>query len=158
MSFLTTPLLKATCLLILVALLAWGIDSFLQHQQQIGYDRRTQEYTVEENKALQAALAETVHLQSLIQKAQDEAKKREEVNRVLSARNASLLGKLRNADARINELVSGASLEASRNAVRAYAGLFAECRDDFEAMGRAAAGHYSDVKTLEASWPEQSKP
>ena len=140
--------------LLLLAFLVWGIDRFLAHQQKIGYDRRTAEYTLEENKALQAALSETLRLQTLIKKANDEAKQREEANRVLSVRNAGLLSKLRNADARINELVSGASLEASRNAVRAYAGLFADCRTGFEEMGRATAGHYVDVKKLEASWPK----
>lgn len=158
MTFLASPIFKIISFLVLAALVSWSVDQLLKHQQQLGYEQRTQEYRVEENKALQAALAETYRLNSLIQKANDEAKKREEANRVLSVRNNTLLGKLRNADTRINELVSSASLEASRNAVRAYAGLFAECRDDFEAMGRAAAGHYSDVKTLEASWPEQSKP
>ena len=130
-----------------------GYSWFVNHQQKIGYDQRTAEYVLQENQDLKAALAETARLNHIIEKAQDEAKQREETNRVLSLRNASLLGKLRNADARINELVSSASADALRDATRAYAGLFAECRTDFEALGRSAAGHLNDVRTLQASWP-----
>lgn len=141
-----------TVTLISIGLVA-GYSWFVNHQRQIGYDQRTAEYTVQENKDLRAALAETIRLNNIIKEANDEAKKREEANRVLSLRNASLLGKLRNTDARINELVSSATDDALRNATRSFTGLFADCRADFEAMGRAAAGHRSDVIKLQASWP-----
>ena len=130
-----------------------GYSWFVKHQRQIGYDRRTAEYTVQENKDLKAALAETIRLNNVIKEAENEAKKRDEANRVLSVRNASLLGKLRDTDARINELVSSATDDALRNATQSFTGLFADCRAGFETMGRAAAGHRSDVIKYQASWP-----
>jgi hypothetical protein len=35
--------------------------------------------------------------------------------------------------------------------------LFAECRAGYEAMGRAAQGHATDVKALMESWPQCQK-
>ena len=130
-----------------------GYSWFVHHHQKIGYDLRTAEYVLQENKDLKAAMAETIRLNQVIKEAQDEAKKRDEANQVLSLRNASLLGKLRNTDSRINELVSSATDDALRNATRSFTGLFADCRANFETMGRAASGHLNDVRTLEASWP-----
>lgn len=139
-------------ILISIGLVA-GYSWFVRHHQKIGYDLRTAEYVLQENKDLKAAMEETIRLNQVIQKAQDEAKKREEINRTLSLRNATLLGKLRDTDARINALVSSATDDALRNATRSFTGLFADCRADFETMGRAAAGHYIDVGKLRASWP-----
>lgn len=128
-------------------------NQYLDSVEQRGYDRRTAEYIQQENKDLKAALEETARLNHVIEKAENEAKQREETNRVLSARNASLLGKLRDTDASIDKLVSSATADALRDATRAFSSLFGDCRKDFDAMGRAAAGHLSDVKKLEASWP-----
>lgn len=153
MSFFTPFVLKVIAIGLLIAALVYGYNVFVDAQQQIGYDRRTGEYTKQENKDLKAALLETDRLNGIIKEAQSEAKKREEANQALSARNASLLGKLRDTDAHIDTLVSSATTEALRKATRAFSSLFGDCRTDFEAMGRAAAGHQSDVRQLEDSWP-----
>lgn len=157
MSFFTPFVLKVIAIGLLIAGLIYGYNVFVHTQQQIGYDRRSGEYTKQENKELKAALLETDRLNSIIKEAQSEAKKREEANRVLSVRNAGLLSKLRDTDASINTLVSSASAEALRNATRAFNSLFGECREDFEAMGRAAAGHLIDVKKLDGSWPVKAQ-
>ena len=139
-----------------VLALIW-FNQYLASVEQRGYDRRTGEYTKQENQDLKAALLETDRLNGIIKEAINEATKRNEANRVLSARNASLLGKLRDTDANINTLVSSASAEALRNATRAFSSLFGDCRADFDAMGRAAAGHLVDVKKLEDSWPVKAQ-
>ena len=126
---------------------------YLNSVEQRGYDRRSGEYVTQENKDLKAALLETDRLNNVIKEAQSAAKEREERIRSLSARNAGLLSKLRDTDARIDKLVSSATADALRNATRAFSSLFGDCREDFAAMGRAAAGHQSDVRKLEQSWP-----
>ena len=52
-----------------------GYSWFVNHHQKIGYDLRTAEYVLQENKDLKAAMEETIRLNQVIQKAQDEAKK-----------------------------------------------------------------------------------
>ena len=145
--------IKIGLALALIAALFFGVNLYNGHQQGIGYDRAMGEVREKENADLKAALLETERLNGVIKEAQNAAKLREEANRQLSARNASLLGRLRDTDARIDALVSSATADALRNATRACTGLFADCRADFEAMGRAAAGHRSDVKKLGDAWP-----
>lgn len=135
-----------------VLVIIW-FNQYLSSVEQRGYDRRTGEYVKQENKDLKAALLETDRLNDVIKEAQNAAKEREERIRALSARNAGLLSKLRDTDASIDKLVSSATADALRDATRAFSSLFGDCRKDFDAMGRAAAGHLSDVKKLEASWP-----
>lgn len=147
--------IKGAAGLLLLSLLAWGVNTFLNYEQGIGYDRRTAEYLVQENKDLKAAKDETIRLNSVILEAQNEAKKREDANRQLSARIGVLNGRLRDTTGNINRLVSSATENALRNATRTYGTLFGECREAYDAMGQAAAGHLSDVEKLEASWPIQ---
>ena len=137
----------------LVVALFFGVNRYNGHQQGIGYDRAMDDVRKQENADLKAALRETERLNKIITEAQDAAKRREAANRQLSVRNAALLERLRDTDARIDALVSSATADALRNATRAYAGLFADCRADFEGMGRAAAGHRSDVEKLGDAWP-----
>lgn len=145
---------KGVGALIIAGVLCGLFYLFVDYQQQVGYDRRTGEYLVQENKDLKAAQAETVRLNALVKEAQHAAKEREKINRDLSARNSVLLGKLRNTDADIDRLVSNATADALAYATRAFSGLFAECRGAYDEMGRAAAGHYSDVKKVEQGWPQ----
>ena len=149
--------LKPLLILIAVAAILFGINMFLDYEQGIGYDRRTAEYVVQENQDLKNALAETIRLNKVIEEASDAAKIREAEMAKLAASNATLLGKLRDTDSRINALVSNATAEALRNATRAYGRLFDECRAAFEEMGRAASGHRSDVKKLSDSWITKEK-
>ena len=146
--------LKGIIIACLIGIVTWGVNAFLSYEQGIGYNKRTAEYIEQENKDLKAALLETERLNKLIQEATNARKKLEEANRIMSLRNNTLLNKLRDTDARINSLLSGASTEALQSAIRAYRELFAECREAYAEMGRAAAGHLADVKQLEAAWSE----
>ena len=151
--FSTSTLIRIGVVLLITVGVCWAVNTFLDYEQKIGYDRRTAEYTEQENKDLKAAIIETGRLQGIVKEAQDARKKQEAIQRQLSERNAVLTGRLRDSDARINSLLSSASTEALTYAVRAYAGLFADCRGAYEEMGRAATGHRNDVKTLDTSWP-----
>lgn len=148
----TTWWIKLALAAAAVAAILFGISMFLDYEQGIGYDRRTAEYTAQENKDLKAAVAETIRLNNVIKEASDAAKIREAEYAKLAATNAALLGKLRTTTANIDALVSSATAAALRDATRAYGRLFTECRAAFEEMGRAATGHRSDVKKLTDSW------
>lgn len=143
---------KALAILAIVAGIIFGVNMFLDYEQGIGYDRRTAEYTVQENADLKKALEETARLNKVIKEADDAAKIREAQITKLAAANTALLGKLRNTTANIDALVPSATADALRGATRAYGGLFTDCRAAFEGMGRAASGHRSDVKKLSESW------
>lgn len=149
--------LKPLLIVVAIAAILFGINMFLDYEQGIGYDRRTAEYTAQENKDLQAALKETDRLNNVIKEADHAAKLREAEYAKLAATNAALLGKLRTTTANIDALVSSATSNALRDATRAYGRLFTDCRAAFEEMGRAASGHRSDVKKLSDSWITKEK-
>ena len=125
------------------------MNAFLSYEQQIGYDRRTAEYTQQENADLKAAMQETIRLNKIVEAAQNEAKERDKQMSEANARIASLSGKLRNTQRSIDTLVSNATTDALRKATTTFNALFEDCRGAYEEMGRAAAGHSSDVVTLE---------
>lgn len=135
--------------LALVALIGFGVNWFLNYEQQIGYDRRTAEYVVQENADLKAAMQETIRLNKIVETAQNEAKERDKQMAESSSRIATLSSQLRNSQRSIDTLVSTATTDALRKAATAFNALFEDCRGAYEAMGRAAAGHSSDVVTLE---------
>ena len=145
---------KALIAAALVAVVVVGVNRYNAHQQNIGYQRAVSEYKAEEAKALKAALDETARLNDKVTEAQNNASKREKENQNLSVRIAALDDRLRQRDAVFIGKLSSATSEAVRNAASAYAALFAECRGRYAEMGRAAAGHFSDVVKLEEDWPK----
>ena len=154
MNPLVSGALKVLAVLAVVAALAWAWTSFIDHQQDIGYQRAVAEYKAEEVKALKAALEETARFKDKATEAQNNASKREQENQILSGRIVVLNDRLRQRDAVFSVQLSGATAEAVRNAASAYQALFAECRGLYAEMGSAAAGHFSDVVKLEEAWPK----
>lgn len=154
MNPLSSIALKAIAAAVMVAALLWAYNSFVEHQQDIGYQRAVAEYKAEEAKALKAALEETARLKDKVTEAQNNANKREQENQILSGRIVTLNNRLRQRDAVFSGQLSSASADAVKNAAGAYAALFAECRGNYAEMGSAAAGHFSDVVKLEESWPK----
>jgi hypothetical protein len=153
MTFLSNTEIKVIGILILVALCIFSLDRFIETPRKIGYDRRTADYFTEENKVLQKVVQENIRITSLLQKAQNDAQQREKENHTLALRNASLLNQLRDSTSRIDQRVPDASIDALRVATTTLNRLFTECREEYAAMGQAASGHSSDVRTLSEAWP-----
>ena len=123
-------------------------------RQQIGYNRAMSEVTQKENESLKFALAEIIRLNNQVTEAQNAARERELEAQKYRDRIVVLDSKLRNTKHTIDLSLANATTDALRSATSAYNSLFAECRGKYEEMGRAAAGHSSDVITLEQAWPK----
>ena len=149
--------IKALIIAAIVAASVIAYNAFTKHHQEIGYQRAVAEFREQENKDLKAAMAETIRLNGKIQEAEDAAKLREAERNTLNARIDSLNGQLRDTKSSINRLVSSASADALRKATATFNELFAECRDAYAEMGRAAEGHSSDVRTLTDAWPRSGQ-
>jgi uncharacterized iron-regulated membrane protein len=147
--------LKAVMIAMVVAALFFAVNWYNTYQQTIGYDRAMGEVAKRDNVELNKQLNEVARLNDVILEAQNAAKKREEANRALAMRNAELLGSMRDTDAAISAAIGSATSAALADATRAFSALFGECRNDFETMGRAAAGHLVDVKKLSEAWPRK---
>ena len=144
--------LKLIIVAILIAALGFAINRLDASRQQIGYDRAMSEVTARENESLKFLLAETERLNNQLAEAQRNAKEREAANQVLANRIDALSGKLRNNQRSIELSAATATIDALRKAVTTLNSLFGECRERYEQMGRYAAGHSSDVITLEEAW------
>ena len=138
----------------LMVAVGFAINRLDASRQQIGYDRAMSEVTVRENESLRFLLAETERLNNQLAEAQLNAKEREVANQVLADRINALSGKLRNTQRSVELSAATATVDALRKAVAALNALFGECRERYDQMGRNAAGHSSDVVTLEQAWPK----
>jgi chromosome segregation ATPase len=145
--------LRIVAVVVLVAAAVWGYSAFVNHQRAIGYQQAIADVQKQENADLKAALKETIRLNGLITEANNAANERELERQRLTARIATLNGRLRDTEASIDRLVASASADALRQATAAFNTLFGECRGAYEAMGQAAQGHSDDVRTLTAAWP-----
>lgn len=146
--------LKAIIIAAVLAAIGYGLHLVDQSRQQIGYDRAMSEVTQKENESLKLALSEITRLNNQVTEAQNAAKERELEAQKYRDRIVVLDSKLRNSQRSIDMSLADATTEALRSATSAFNSLFAECRGKYEEMGRAAAGHSSDVITLEQAWPK----
>ena len=147
-------LIKLGIGLAVLTVLGFAVNWLDNSRQQIGYDRAMAEVTKRENESLKFALAEMERLNNQVAEAQKHAKEREAENQALTDRIGDLSGKLRNTQRSINTLVSTATADALSKATSAFNALFGECRERYDQMGRNAAGHSSDIITLEEAWPK----
>lgn len=146
--------LKAIIIAAVLAAIGYGLHLVDQSRQQIGYDRAMSEVTQKENESLKLALSEITRLNNQVTEAQNAAKERELEAQKYRDRIVVLDNKLRNTKHTIDLSLANATTDALRSATSAFNSLFAECRGKYEEMGRAAAGHSSDVITLEQAWPK----
>lgn len=146
--------IKAIIIAVVVAGIGLAMNRLDASRQQIGYDRAMAEVTAKENESLKFLLAETERLNDQVAEAQRNAKEREAANQVLTDRVNALSSKLRNTQRSIDLSIATATADALRKATSAFNTLFGECRERYEQMGRNAAGHSSDVVTLEQAWPK----
>jgi len=146
--------IKVIIIAVAIAAIGYAVRLLDSSRQQIGYDRAMAEVTVKENESLKLVLAEIVRLNNQVTEARNAAKERELEAQKYRDRIVILDGKLRNAQHSIDLSIASATADALRSATTAFNALFAECRGKYEAMGRAAYGHSSDVITLEQGWPK----
>ena len=137
-----------------LAAVGYGVHLLDSSRQQIGYNRAMSEVTQKENESLKFALAEIIRLNNQVTEAQNAARERELEAQKYRDRIVVLDNKLRNTKHTIDLSLANATTDALRSATSAFNSLFAECRGKYEEMGRAAAGHSSDVITLEQAWPK----
>lgn len=145
---------KAIAVALLVAGLIFGFNVFVEHQRDIGYQKRASEDAVQLNADLQAARERTERLFRIHDKALAEGAQREQAikNQLSSARAVS--NSLRDD---IAFYVSRLS-EYSDATARAYADaglrLLGACQERYLEVAAGAKGHLNDWRTLSEAWPK----
>lgn len=145
---------KAIAVALLVAGLIFGYNLFVDHQRDIGYQKRVAEDAVQLNADLQAAREQTERMFRIHDKALAEGAQREQALKTqLSGARAVSVG-LRDDLAEYRRRLS----EYSDATARAYADtglrLLGECQERYRDMATVAQGHYNDWRTLSEAWPQ----
>lgn len=143
---------KAIAVALLVAGLIFGFNVFVDHQRNIGYQKRVAEDAVQLNADLQAAREQTERLFRIHDKALAEGAQREQALKTqLSGARAVSVG-LRDD---IAFYVSRLS-EYSDATARAYADaglrLLGACQERYIEVAAGAKGHLNDYRTLSEAW------
>ena len=134
--------------------LIYGAHRFLEHEQDIGYQKAVAEYTAKALVAEQAARAKEILLTQQLQEAQNAAIQREQVIRNTSAAAAAASTSLHDTLATISHGVSSQSTDALSKSVIALTGVLDQCQREYRSVAESADRHASDVKTLTDAWPK----
>lgn len=143
---------KAIAVALLVAGLIFGFNVFVDHQRDIGYQKRVAEDAVQLNAGLQAAREQTERMFRIHDKAIAEGAQREQALKTqLSGARAVSVG-LRDDLAEYRRRLS----EYSDATARAYADaglrLLGACQERYIEVAAGAKGHLNDWRTLSEAW------
>ena len=146
--------IKALAVVLLVAGLIFGFNIFVDHQRDIGYQKRVAEDAVQLNADLQAARANTERLWRVADKAIAEGAQREQALKTQLSSARAVSNGLRDD---IAFYVSRLS-ESSCTTARAYADtglrLLGACQERYIEVAAGAKGHLNDWRTLSEAWPK----
>jgi hypothetical protein len=138
----------------LIAGLVYGAHLFLQHEQQIGYDKRVAEDTARDNLALKAAAEKTALLTKQLKDAQDAAQTRETTIKAVAAAATASSNSLRDALDNIKRNVPSATLDALRQSTLTLGAVFGECQDRRRELAETTERINSEKRTLIEAWPK----
>lgn len=145
---------KAIAVALLVAGLIFGYNLFVDHQRDIGYQKRVAEDAVQLSADLQAAREQTERLFRIHDKALAEGAQREQALKTQLSGARAVSNSLRDD---IAFYVSRLS-EYSDATARAYADaglrLLGACQERYLEVAAGAKGHLNDWRTLSEAWPK----
>ena len=153
MNPLTSIALKALTAAVVVVVLLWAYNEFIEYQQNIGYQRAVAEYNQDMIDAMDAADQRERELTQKVKEAQDEGLKREETIKTLAAAVGRSSAGLRDTTSTIRLGLPGLAVDAARQTADTALALFGECQERYGRLAEKADGHVNDVQTLEAAWP-----
>ena len=145
--------LKFFAAAVIVAALLLAFNAFIDHQQNIGYQKAVAEYNEKLIDAKNAADQRERDLKNQVKEAQDAGLKREETIKTLAVAVGRTSAGLHDTTANIRLGLPGLALDAARQTADTALALFGECQERYGRLAEKADGHVNDVQTLEAAWP-----
>lgn len=140
---------SALAAIILISFNIW--ESMIESR---GYDRAKSEYTQKALIATQAARARETELQTQLQVAQNEARKREADLAIAADSARAERDGLRDELASISDRLSRASADSLRQYARTANAILQECTDRYSELAAKADRHASDTLMLKEAWPK----
>ena len=147
-------LIKALAIAMLVAGPIFGFNVFVDHQRDIGYQKRVAEDAVQLNADLQAAREQTERMFRIHDKAIAEGAQREQALETQLSSARAVSNSLRDDLAEYRRRLS----EYSDATARAYADtglrLLGACQERYLEVAAGAKGYLNDYRTLSEAWPK----
>ena len=147
-------IIELVAFLALASGICFGVHRFLEHEQNIGYQKAVAEYTAKALVAEQAARAKETLLTQQLNEAQNAAIQREKVIRDTSAAAAAASVSLHDTLTAVRGGVPSQSSDALSRSVVALTGVLDNCQREYRTVAEVADRHASDVKTLTDAWPK----
>ena len=145
--------LKALAVALLVAALIFGFNVFVEHQRDIGYQKRVAEDAVQLNADLQAARDQTERMFRVHDKAIAEGAQREQALKTQLSSARAVSNSLRDDIAfyvsRLSEYSDATASAYDDAGLR----LLGACQERYIEVAAGAQGHYNDYRTLIEAWP-----
>jgi len=152
-----TPYKTMIEIAVFVAALAFvsiEIHRFMDHQQDIGYQRAVAEFDAKQKIADKAAADRTELLRQQLEAAQNAASDREKNLQAILDTSGAMSNSLRDALANIRSGVPSATIDTLRRSTDTLATVLTDCQSGYRDMAAKADRHASDVKTLMDAWPK----
>ena len=148
-----TKVIEFLVVIAAIAAVIFGVQRFLAHEQDIGYQRAVAEYAVKEKAAKEQALEKERFLRQQVSEAEANAQKRYEEKRAVIADAAAATRSLRDTIADQRSKLATVAADACRQTASAALTVLAECASAYGDMAEKADGHADDVRTLSEAWP-----
>lgn len=151
----TLPIwVKVAACAALAAILLISFNIWESMIESRGYDRAKSEYTQKALIATQAARARETELQTQLQVAQNEARKREADLAIAADSARAERDGLRDELTSISDRLSRASADSLRQYARTANAILQECTDRYSELAAKADRHASDTLMLKEAWPK----
>lgn len=138
--------------LLVIALVFYGINKVLKFKEQQGYDKAVAGYTVKQLAAEQAARAKETEWSNQLQKAQNDAILRNQKIDELSRNLDSATSRLRDTIATLRNKLATDSADAVRNRADTALRVFGECAEEYRKVAEYAEQHGSGKQELKDAW------
>lgn len=146
--------IKVLAVLVAFAGAIWWWNSFIDRQQDIGYQRAAVEYAAKLAKEKEVALVTERGWRKQLEDANHDRIETEKRLAGFRTAAADADDRLRRAATDFSQRLSVATLEAARHAAETAASLLGECSTAYRDVAAAADGHLADAEQCAAAWPE----
>jgi len=147
-------LMKVIAWLAVIAIVIGSLWATANHFENVGYEKRKAEDTVQINKDLIAAKTKTAALQTQLDEAQNVLNLQKQKLAAINARNVELSNSLRQQLATFNAGLSNDSKQTLISRVDTLSDVLGECTSRYTEVAGKADAYAADLKMMQEAWPK----
>ena len=146
--------MKVVGWLIVAGVITGSLWLIVNHFENVGYQKRVAEDTLQINQQLKESSIRTQQLQTKLDGAKNELNIARQKLETLSANNTVLVTSLRESITAYNGNLSNDSKQALVERVATLSSVLEECTIEYSDVASKADAYAADLKMMQDSWPE----